>query len=185
MWQRALIGICLLLSAFLIIGVLRGGGPSSTHNPVSGVATLSAPLPDIRVQAVHLLEQTDVAKGLELFAEEAELYDAKKRVIVRQLQAQLPANAAAPLHVTADQGEIDRTSGNVLLRGRVRLQYLEGYTVETDLLYWNAVLRSVQTDQAVQIDNALAHITGRGLYGDVAAQRFVLQDDVRASFRLH
>ena len=140
--------------------------------------------PDMRAQNVHLIEQAEVGNEWELWAHEAEFYDAKHLVVVRQLRAQLLLKADQPLHVTADYGQIDKATGNMTVQGHVQLQYREGYTIETDILHWQAASRVVRTDAAVKIDSALVHIAGIGLLGNVDQQRFVLQDDVHAAFQM-
>jgi len=140
--------------------------------------------PDMRIQNVHLIEQAEVGNEWELWAYDAEFYDAKHLVVVRQLRAQLLLKAAQPLHVIADYGQIDNTTGNMTVQGHVQLQYLEGYTIETDVLHWQAASRVLRTDAAVKIDSALVHIAGIGLLGNVDQQRFVLQDNVHAAFQM-
>jgi LPS export ABC transporter protein LptC len=140
--------------------------------------------PDMRVQNLHLVEQTEAGDAWELWAREAEFYDATKIVVVYHLRAQLLSQAASPIHVTADYGRIDSVTGNMTAQGHVQLQYLEGYTVETEVLHWQASGRVLQTDAAVQIRSALVHITGMGLLGHVEQQHFVLQDNVHAAFQV-
>ena len=140
--------------------------------------------PDMRVQNMHLIEQAEAGDEWELSAHEAEFYDAKQRVIVHQLQAQLLSKEAHPVRMIADSGQIDSSTGNMTIQGKVQLQYLEGYTVETDILHWHAASRVLQTDAAVQIRSALVYIVGTGLLGNIEQQRFVLQDNVHAAFQL-
>jgi LPS export ABC transporter protein LptC len=119
-----------------------------------------------------------------LSAHEAEFYDAKQKIIVHRLRAQLLSKESHPVRVIADSGQIDSATGNMTIHGNVQLQYLEGYTVETDVLYWHAASRVLQTDTAVQIRSTLIHIVGTGLLGNIEQQRFVLQDDVHAAFQV-
>jgi LPS export ABC transporter protein LptC len=140
--------------------------------------------PDMRVQNLHLTEQSEAGDEWELSAHEAEFYDAKHRVVVHRLQAQLLSKEARPVHVIADSGQIDSTTGDMTIQGNVQLQYLEGYTVETDVLHWHAASRVLQTDTAVRMRSALVHIVGTGLLGNIEQQRFVLQDDVHAAFQM-
>jgi len=139
--------------------------------------------PDMRVQNLHLIEQTEAGDAWELWAREAEFYDAKKVVVVHQLRAQLLSQEAHPIHVIADHGQIDSVTGNMTVQGHVQLEYLEGYTVDTEILHWQASGRILQTDAVVQIHSALVHITGIGLLGHVEQQHFVLQDNVHAAFQ--
>ena len=141
--------------------------------------------PDMRVQNVRLIEQPEEGgDGWELLAHNAEFYDAKHLVIVHQMRAQLLSQAAPPVRVAADNGQIDSATGNMTVQGNVQLQYLGGYTIETDVLSWHAASRLLGTDAAVKINSALVHIAGIGLHGNVDQQRFVLQDDVHAAFQL-
>jgi LPS export ABC transporter protein LptC len=140
--------------------------------------------PDMRVQNLHLTEQAEAGNEWELSAHEAEFYDAKQRIVVHRLQAQLLSKEDHPVHVIADSGQIDSTTGNMTIQGNVRLQYLEGYTVETEVLHWHAASRVLQTEAVVQIRSALVHIVGTGLLGNVEQQRFVLQDNVHAAFQV-
>jgi LPS export ABC transporter protein LptC len=140
--------------------------------------------PNMRIQNLHLTEQAEAGNEWELLAREAEFYDAKQRVVVHQLQAQLLSKDAHPVHVIADSGQIDSSTGNMTIKGNVQLQYLEGYTVETDVLHWQAMARVLQTEAVVQIRSALVHIVGTGLLGNIEQQRFVLQDNVHATFQV-
>jgi LPS export ABC transporter protein LptC len=140
--------------------------------------------PNMRIQNLHLTEQAEAGNEWELLAREAEFYDAKQRVVVHQLQAQLLSKDAHPVHVIADSGQIDSSTGNMTIKGNVHLQYLEGYTVETDVLHWQAMARVLQTEAVVQIRSALVHIVGTGLLGNIEQQRFVLQDNVHATFQV-
>ena len=70
------------------------------------------------------------------------------------------------------------------IQGNVQLQYLEGYTVATDVLHWHAASRVLQTDAAVQIRSTLVHIVGTGLLGNIEQQHFILQDNVHAAFQV-
>ncbi len=140
---------------------------------------------DMRVQNVRLIEQQEEGgDGWELLAHDAEFYDAKQLVVVHQMRAQLLSQAAQPAQVTADNGHIDSATGNMTVQGNVQLQYLEGYTIETDVLSWHAASRLLGTAAAVKINSASVHIAGIGLQGNVDQQRFVLQDDVHAAFQL-
>jgi len=142
-------------------------------------------LPDIHVQNVRLIEQqAEDGDGWEMLAHDAEFYDAKQLVVVHQMRAQLLSQAAQPVQIVADNGQIDSATGNMTVQGNVQLQYLGGYTIETDVLSWHAANRLLWTDAAVKINSALVHIAGIGLQGNVDQQRFVLQDAVHAAFQL-
>ena len=174
-----------IITGILMLAVVRGfflsGKTQVTKHATQQSETEQ---PDMRVQNVHLIEQAEVGNEWELWAHDAEFYDAKHLVVVRQLRVQLLLKAAQPLHVMADYGQIDKATGNMTVQGHVQLQYPEGYIIETDVLHWHAASRVLRTDAAVKIDSALVHIAGIGLLGDVDQQRFVLQDNVHAAFQM-
>jgi len=180
-WHRA-VGISFILVMLAVAGgfFLSGKTPVVKHIRQSS----ETEQPDMRVQNLHLTEQAEVGNEWELSAHEAEFYDAKQRIVVHRLQAQLLSKEAHPVHVIADSGQIDSATGDMTVQGNVQLQYLEGYTVETDILHWHAASRVLQTDAVVQIRSALVHIVGTGLLGNVEQQRFVLQDNVHATFQV-
>jgi LPS export ABC transporter protein LptC len=182
-WYRA-VGISIISGILLlaVLGWLFLSGRTQTIQPDAQQSETEQP--DMRVQNLHLIEQTEAGDAWELWAREAEFYDAKKMVVVHHLRAQLLSQAAQPIHVVADYGRIDSVTGNMTVQGHVQLQYLEGYTVETEILHWQASDRVLQTEAAVQIHSALGHITGMGLLGHVEQQHFVLQDNVHAAFQV-
>lgn len=183
-WYRA-VGISLVSVMLAVIGGFLLADRIGRTQVVKHVRQPSeTEQPDMRVQNLHLIEQAAVGDEWELLAHEAEFYDAKQKVIVQRLQAQLLSKEDHPVRVIADFGQIDSSSGNMTIRGNVRLHYLEGYTVETEVLHWHAASRVLQTDAPVQIHSALVSIVGTGLLGNIEQQRFVLQDDVHATFQV-
>ena len=178
-WYRV-VGISLIPVMFAIVGGFFLLGRTQIVKYVRQPGETQQP--DMRVQNLHLIEQAESGDEWELSAHEAEFYDAQQRIIVHRLRAQLLWKEARPVHVIADSGQIDSSTGNMTVQGNVQLQYLEGYTVETDVLHWHAASRVLQTDAAVQIRSVLVHIVGTGLLGNIEQQRFVLQDDVHAVF---
>lgn len=180
-----LIGISITTSILILVVV--GGVFLAERSRVAQPAPQQSEVepPDMRVRNVRLIEQREEGgNGWELLAQEAAFYDAKQLVVVHHMRAQLLSQATQPVQIVADNGQIDRVTGNMTVQGNVQLQYLEGYTIATEVLSWHATNRLLWTATAVQINSALVHIAGVGLQGNVDQQRFVLQDDVHAAFRL-
>ena len=179
-----LIGVS-IATGVLLVAVVGGVFLAERTRIAQSVTQQSeAEPPDMRMQNVRLLEQQEGGDGWELLAHKAAFYDAQHVVVVHQMRAQLLSPAAQPVQVAADNGHIDRATGNMTVQGNVQLQYLAGYTLETDVLSWHAARRLLWTDATVKISGALVHIAGIGLQGNVDQQRFVLQDDVHAAFQL-
>ena len=178
----------------VVIGAAFGGflwadikWPHRPHSQMASVAEmpyLQVSLPDMRLEDMHLLEQAGFATGWEVVAKKAELYNAEQLAVLHQLDAWLFGQPADPLHMTAAHGQIDRDTGNIAVHGGVRLQYQEGYTIETETLYWRAADRVLYTDVPVQIRSASISIAGTGLHSNVDQHRIALQHSVHASFQL-
>src|SRR5262245_33767296 len=128
-WYKV-VGISLIMLAVVGGYLLAGRTPVVTHVRQPS----EAEQPDMRVQNLHLIEQAEAGDEWELWAHEAEFYDAKQRVVVHRLQAQLLSKEDHPVHVIADSGQIESTKGNVTVQGHVRIQYLVGYIVEADVI---------------------------------------------------
>jgi LPS export ABC transporter protein LptC len=86
--------------------------------------------------------------------------------------------------MAAAQGQIDHVTGDIAMRGDICLHYQEGYTIETEALYWYAANRVLYTEAPVRIRNSLISIVGMGLYSNVDQHRIALQHSVQASFQL-
>jgi LPS export ABC transporter protein LptC len=140
--------------------------------------------PDIYVEDMYLLEQAGFTAGWEVVAKKVELYNAEQLAILHQFQAQLFGQSAEPLQMTAARGQIDHVTGDIAMRGDVRLHYQEGYTIETEALYWYAANRVLYTEAPVKVRNPLISIVGMGLHSNVDQHRIALQHSVRASFQL-
>src|SRR2546421_3664884 len=158
------IGVSTVIGAF-ILALIGGVFLAERTRVVQSVTPQSeTEPPDMRVQNVRLIEQSEEGgNGWELLAHDAEFYDGKHLVIVHQVQAQLLSQACPSVRVVADNGNIDSATGDLTVQGNVHLQYLEGYTIETDVLSWHAANRLLWTDAAVKINSAVVHIAGLGL----------------------
>ena len=148
--------------------------PSPNDNP-----------PDMWVQDVFVVEQAaaGTSASWELFAKEIAFYDTTQLAFAKQLRAEFFPHDVEPLHLTAERGRINSSTGDLTVEGGVLLRPLWGYDLETTVLHWDAASRTLHTDAEVKISAETIHIVGTGFSGDVDRQRFALQQQVRVSFR--
>ena len=149
----------------------------------------AAPLPQddppgMWVQDVLVIEQAtaEQSKSWELFAKEIAFYDTKRLALVKKLRAEFFPHNVEPLHLTAERGQINSSTGDMTVEGRVLLRPLWGYDLETAILHWDAANRTLHTDAEVRISAETMDIVGTGFTGRVDQQRFALQRQVRVSF---
>ena len=178
----------------IVIGVVCGGfwlrDVTWRHRPhnrlvsVTETSHLHELSPDICVEDIYILEQAGFTAGWEVVAKKAEFYNAEQLAVLHQFHARLFGQPAEPLQMTAARGQIDRVTGDIAVRGDVRLQYQAGYTIETEALYWYAANRVLYTEAPVQMRNPSISIAGIGLHSNVDQHRIAIQHSVQASFQL-
>jgi LPS export ABC transporter protein LptC len=181
-WYGFIITIILALTARFVPGIFVPWHETSLGQRVTTPS--SAMTPDMRAQKILLIEQAEATTAWKIRADDAELYDTKHVAFVKNVQGQLLRRVTDPLHVTAARGRVDSKTGDMMVEGQVQLDYIAGYTIETDLLYWHAASQVLSTDAAVNIHDTSVYIVGTGLYSNIDDASFVLQSDVRASFQL-
>lgn len=140
--------------------------------------------PSIRVQDVFVVEQATAEKSAswELFAKEIAFYDATRLALVKQLRAEFFPRDVEALHLTAERGRINSSTGDMTVEGRVLLRPLWGYDLETAVLHWDAARRTLHTDAEVKISTETIEIVGTGFSGHVDQQHFALHRQVKVSF---
>lgn len=140
--------------------------------------------PGMWVQDVLIIEQAtaEQSKSWELFAKEISFYDTKRLALVKKLRAEFFPHEVEPWHLTAERGQINSSTGDMTVEGRVFLRPLWGYDLETTVLHWDAANRTLHTDGQVKISAETIEIVGTGFSGSVEQQRFTLQQQVRVSF---
>jgi LPS export ABC transporter protein LptC len=178
----------------IVIGAVFGGfwvanatwkqSPPNQRVLVTETPHLHELSPDMCVEDMYLLEQAGFTAGWEVIAKKAELYDAEQLAVLHQFHARRFEQPAEPLQMTAARGQIDRVTGDIAVRGTVRLQYQAGYTIETEALDWYAADRVLYTEAPVKIRNPSISIAGIGLHSQVDQHRIALQHSVQASFQL-
>lgn len=140
--------------------------------------------PDMQVQNMHLAVQAGSAIAWQVFAEQAAFSEPEQRIVVRRVDATIFPDTTDTWHITAAHGLIDRATGDVVVKGQVRLQHRAGYTIETDELRWRTADRILYTEVPVTMRSASASISGTGLRSLIDQYRITVQRDVRASFQL-
>ena len=173
-----------VFGGFLLASVHWLHRPHRHMVPVAETPPINMLPPDMRVEDMHLLEQAGPTTGWEIVAKKADWYNAEQHAVLHQLHAWLFGRTVDPLHMTAAHGQIARVTGDIAVQGDVRLRYQEGYTIETETLYWCATDRVLYTDVPVKIHSASITIAGTGLHSMVDQHRIALQHSVQASFQL-
>lgn len=171
-----------IISAFVLHTYVPLSRQMDTTRRPSGTSSID--VADMSIEDMYFIEQSSTGPTWRLFAQRASFYDKKHMIHMHHVRAHLPAEELEPVYLEAEYGQLDSITGNLSVHGSIHLQYSHDYTIQTEVLYWHAASRVLQTDRAVQITSTLVQIAGVGLYGDANQQNFVLRDDVHASFTL-
>ncbi|MFQ5852665.1 MAG: LPS export ABC transporter periplasmic protein LptC [Candidatus Binatia bacterium] len=178
----------------VLLGIVIGGisfaragrllRPTEPREAVPELWHDDAMQPDMQVQNMHLAVQVGSAIAWQVSAEQAAFSELEQRTVARRVDAKIFPDTTDTWHITAAHGLIDRTTGNVVVKGQVRLHHRAGYTIEMDELRWRAADRILYTEVPVTMRSASASISGTGLRSLVDQYRITVQRDVRAFFRL-
>lgn len=161
-----------------------GGSSPPTPQRVNTASPVSRDAPQSRLIGALLIEQAQASPAWEVYADEAALYEATQTAIAQGVRAEMFRDHKTLLRLKANQGQVNRASGDIAVQGDVRLHHQAGYAMRTEALDWQADSRLLTTEEPVQIQGQSVRVTGTGLRSDVDQQRFRLQRDVHALFQL-
>lgn len=171
-------------AALYHLGGGGGGGETPIRQAASSQAISQPQTPHSQMQGIKLIEQAGQSTAWEILAEHAEFSDQANVAVARGVRAQLFQDDTALLSLEASRSIVQRDTGNITMQGEVRIRHQGGYTITTTTLDWLAETRQLQTDEAVELEGPSVYVTGTGLQSDVDQQRFHLEQNVHASFRL-
>ena len=174
----------LLIGGFSVAGVLWFSGTTPSSPSVSDVPQDQVSVPDIQMRDMRVTAQAGAAVSWWVSAEYAAFSHTQQHTTIRQIEARFWGDLADVWSITAPRGRIDTVTGDMVIEGQVRLNQLNGYSIETDRLYWNTANHTLYTDAVVRMQGASLSVTATGLRSQVDQHRLTLEHDVRASFQL-
>lgn len=176
--------VCFLIGGAVLYRMGERGGAIRMRQAVPSQSSSQPQSPHSQMQGIKLIEQADQSTAWEILAAHAEFSEHANLAVVREVRAQLFQDHIALVSVEADRSIVQRDTGNITMQGQVRVRHQDGYTMTTKTLDWLAQARQLHTDEAVELEGPSVYITGMGLQSDVDQQRFHLEHNVHASFRL-
>lgn len=139
-----------------------------------------------KMQGVHLVENSDNERGWELFANEA-TGTADSQWMLKNVKVQFFSENQSNFLVTGDVGEIDGTTKDMVIRGRVTTVSSNGYTFRTDTLRYSAKQKIMTSVDPVEMqgpaDNSGAgfRLTGEKLLVEIAKNKMSILDKIIAT----
>jgi LPS export ABC transporter protein LptC len=184
--RKAPLVILLLVVVFVsvVVGVLVRRARIPRGIPTEAAATTA----DYRLKQIHLQEQGRDGSRWQLDAEYSETFEEQskttmKKVVVKVDQAAKGDKAPRSWSVTADEGDLNQETKDVVLRGNVVLLASDGLRLETDRLNWDAEGQRAWTQEPVVIYRSGAIVRGTGFESRVADEVTNIKGRVRATFQ--
>ena len=145
----------------------------------------SGPAPstaDLQIKEVDLEEE---AKGVRwrLKAELALMFDKAGQTLLRKVVANVYQRERS-WTIVGEEGELDRTTNNVQVRGNVVVTSNDGLRLETAVLRWEAAAKRLWTDTPVTLRRNGSIVLGSGLDVRMADEATTISGPVRATFEI-
>lgn len=169
-----------------------------TATPVSKTTTTKSELEKLAEQqgkrkaveqkmvGVHLVENSNNAKGWELHADEA-TGSTDEQWVLKKVKVEFFNDNESSFVVSGDIGEINGQTKNMVIRGRVVTQSSNGYQFETnDLNYINSE-KKLKSDSVVHMvgpddkNGPGFKLNGQGFMIDIVTSRMYIESNIEAS----
>ena len=173
-------GILSVVVVFVVaVAVMLVVKSRSARIEPSGPAPSTA---DLQIKEVDLEEE---AKGVRwrLKAELALMFDKAGQTLLRKVVANVYQRERS-WTIVGDEGELDRTTNNVQVRGNVVVTSNDGLRVETAVLRWEAEAKRLWTDTPVTLTRNGSTVLGSGLDVRMADEATTISGPVRATFEI-
>jgi len=173
-------GILTVVVVFVVaVAVMLVVRSRSARIEPSGPAPSTA---DLQIKEVDLEEE---AKGVRwrLKAELALMFDKAGQTQLRKVVAHVYQRERS-WTIVGEEGELDRATNNVEVRGNVVVTSNDGLRLETPVLRWEAEAKRLWTDTPVTLTRNGSIVLGSGLDVRMADEATTISGPVRATFEI-
>ncbi len=139
-----------------------------------------------KMVGVHLVENSDNAKGWELYADEA-TGSSEELWVLKKVKVEFFNENESSFVVSGDIGEINGQTKNMVIRGQVVTQSSNGYQFETNDLHYIAEQKILTSDSAVRMlgpddKNGVGFkLNGQGFKIDLVKNKMYIESNIEAS----
>ncbi len=136
---------------------------------------------DLNVDKVHVVQNTKGVKEWELWADSAKVYREKDVTVLRNLRLRLYPKNGKPADVSARRGTMENKSRNMKISGNVIVRTAQGFSLQTESLYFRPQENRIDSDSRVRIEGKRFRLSGTGLAGRTDLGHYELKEKVRAT----
>lgn len=176
--QRGLLGLSLVLSAFLVYLLLARTDPAPPPS-LETLGTLGHA--DAGIDRFTFVQSRAGAVQWEIQAQRAKMFESEKRAVLEDVQVTLYGQNGWEIRLDGDEGTVDTAKKNFLVTKRespIAVQLESGYTIFTNHLVWANERGEISTNDPVMISGNGVDVTGRGLIGKLDDEEFQVLENV-------
>lgn len=139
-----------------------------------------------KMVGVHLVENSNNAKGWELYADEA-TGSSEELWVLKKVKVEFFNENESSFVVSGDVGEINGQTKNMVIRGQVITQSSNGYQFETNDMNYIAETKILTSDNLVRMlgpddkNGAGFKLNGQGFRIDLAKNKMYIESNIEAS----
>ncbi|AZZ37668.1 LPS export ABC transporter periplasmic protein LptC [Bdellovibrio sp. qaytius] len=139
-----------------------------------------------KMVGVHLVENSNNAKGWELYADEA-TGSSDELWVLKKVKVEFYNENESSFVVSGDVGEINGQTKNMVIRGQVVTQSTNGYQFETSDLNYIAESKMLTSDSAVRMlgpedkNGPGFNLNGQGFKIDLAKNKMYIESNIEAN----
>ncbi len=138
----------------------------------------------VKMSGIHYSSTKDGQVEWVLDAKSATTYKGGEKTLFDAVRLVFYASDATTYKLTAKEGRVDESTGEVVVEGDVHVESLDGtYSLKTDLLNYSSEMKRFETDRAIEIVASGMDVTGIGLMIDIDSEVLEVRKEVRAVLR--
>lgn len=172
--------VVLLLAGLAVAGMVAGCG---TGKNVSATGA-SGELPDSEVEDFTVTETDSGRAQWTLYSRQAATYTARDLVTARTVRIVFfDENGEKSSDLTAREGELYQRTRDMIARGNVVLETVEGWRMTTEELHFLNSRDRIVSDKLVRVEKEGSVLEGVGFESDPNLEHFEFRHQVRATVR--
>jgi len=160
----------------IVVGLLVTKSRGTRVPPSEATQTTA----DYRIKEVHLQEQDRAGGRWQLDAEYGEIFEGQGRTVMKKVTIRVN-QPTRTWTVTSDEGELQRDTRDVELRGHVVVVTSDGLRLETNRLNWTAAEQRAWTNEPVTIYRDSVVVQGQGFESRVNEETTHIKGRLRAT----
>jgi len=174
--RHPLLALLLVASAVFAASAGCSGGQKLSASGTSGE------LPDSEVETFSITETDSGRTQWTLFAQHAATYSARDLVTVRTVRVDFFGDdGKRSSELVAREGELFQRTRDMVARGNVILQTVEGWRMSTEEMRYFNSRRRITSDKLVRVEKEGTVLEGIGFESDPNLEHFEFQRQIRAT----